>query len=70
MPFSNVPAHTHDSTDITTGTLDGDRLPDMSATKKGGVPPVGTASGKFLRDDATFQEASGGGGYSYFPSGW
>lgn len=70
MPFSNVPAHEHDGTDISTGTLDGDRLPGMSDTKAGAVPPRGTASGKFLRDDATFQAASGGGGYSYFPSGW
>jgi hypothetical protein len=35
--------------------VDGDRLPDMSETKKGGVPATGTPSGKFLRDDGTWQ---------------
>lgn len=70
MPFSNIPAHEHDGVDISTGTLDGDRLPDMSDMKKGAVPARGTIAGKFLRDDATFQAGSGGGGHGYFPSGW
>ena len=44
---------------ITSGTLDGDRLPALSATKKGGAPATGTPSGKFLRDDATWVATSG-----------
>lgn len=47
-------AHTHDTADITTGLLDGDRLPGMSQTKKGGVPATGTPAGKFLKDDGTW----------------
>lgn len=39
---------------ITTGTIDGDRLPAISTTKKGAVPATGTPSGKFLKDDGTF----------------
>lgn len=46
---------------ITSGTLDGDRLPAMSATKKGAVPLTGTPSGKFLKDDGTWDTAGGGG---------
>lgn len=52
--------HVHAGADITSGTIDGDRLPAMSATKKGGVPATGTPSGLFLKDDGTW--ASGGGG--------
>ena len=37
-----------------TEAIDGDRLPDMSATKKGGVPATGTPTGKFLKDDGTW----------------
>ena len=37
-------------------------LPDMSATEKGAVPATGTPSGKFLRDDATWQTVQGGTG--------
>jgi len=44
---------------ITSGTLDGDRLPALSTTKKGGAPATGTPSGKFLRDDATWVATSG-----------
>lgn len=42
------------------GTADGNQLPAMSATKKGGVPATGTPSGKFLKDDGTFAAVSGG----------
>lgn len=38
------------SRNIPTGTLDGDRLPGLSATKKGGVPATGTPSGAVLTD--------------------
>lgn len=43
-------ANCSDAANITTGTLDGDRLPAMSGTKKGGVPATGTPSGKYLDD--------------------
>jgi len=44
------------------GTVDGDRLPDVSATKKGAVPATGTPSGKYLKDDGTWATVSGGAG--------
>jgi hypothetical protein len=44
------------ATVIDSGTLDGDRLPAISTTKKGAVPATGTAVGKFLRDPGTFQD--------------
>jgi hypothetical protein len=50
-------AHNHDASDINSGTIDGDRLPGMSQTKTGGVPATGTPSGKYLRDDGTWQSA-------------
>lgn len=40
-------------------SLNGDALPAMSATKKGGVPATGTPANKFLRDDATWQDVGG-----------
>ena len=46
--------HSHAGTDITSGTLDGDRLPAISTTKKGAVPATGTPSGKFLKDDGNW----------------
>jgi hypothetical protein len=46
--------HNHAATDINSATLDGDRLPAMSATKKGAVPATGTPTGLFLRDDGSF----------------
>lgn len=46
--------HTHAATDVTSGTLDGDRLPALSATKRGGVPATGAPSGLLLRDDDTW----------------
>jgi len=39
--------------------LNGDQLPAMTATKKGGVPATGTPASKFLRDDATWQTIGG-----------
>lgn len=53
-------SHTHAAGDITSGELDGDRLPAMSASKKGGVPATGAPSGKFLKDDATWATPGGG----------
>jgi hypothetical protein len=55
-------SHQHNASDVNAGTLDGDRLPAMSATKKGAVPATGTPSNKFLRDDNTWQDPPGGGG--------
>lgn len=54
---------------LDSGTLDGDRLPSMSVTKRGGVPATGVSSGRFLCDDGTWKvvAASANG---YFPSGW
>ena len=39
---------------------DGDNLPGLSATKKGGAPATGTPSNKYLRDDGTWQSPPGG----------
>lgn len=50
-------SHSHAAADITSGTLDGDRLPAMSSTKLGGVPATGAPSNKFLRDDGSWQSA-------------
>lgn len=60
-------SHTHSANDITADTLDGDRLPALSSTKKGGVPATGTPSNKFLRDDGTWQDVAtvGGGKKTY-----
>lgn len=52
-------AHNHAAADINSGTLDGDRLPALSATKKGGAPATGTPSGKFLKDDNTWAASPG-----------
>ena len=41
--------------------VDGDDLPALSTTKKGGAPATGTPAGKFLRDDATWQTVGGSG---------
>ena len=54
-------SHTHSAADITSGTLDGDRLPGLSATKRGGVPATGTPSGLFLKDDGTWATPATGG---------
>jgi len=51
--------HAHAGSAITSGTLDGDRLPALSAAKKGGVPATGTPAGKFLKDDGTWATVAG-----------
>jgi hypothetical protein len=47
-------AHAHAGGDITSGTVDGDRLPAISQTKAGAVPATGVPSGKVLYDDGNF----------------
>lgn len=42
-------------------TIDGDKIPAMSATKKGGAPATGTPTGKYLKDDGTWGTIAGGG---------
>lgn len=46
--------HYHAGADITSGSVDGDRLPALSTSKKGAAPATGTPSGKFLKDDNTW----------------
>ena len=46
---------------ITAGTIDGDRLPTISASKKGGVPATVSPSGRYLKDDGTWSVVSAGG---------
>ena len=58
-------AHAHAGADITSGAIDGDRLPALSAAKRGGVKPTGAPSGKFLKDDDTWAAPGGGGGLGY-----
>ena len=53
-------AHAHPASDITSGTFDGDRLPQMSTGKPGGVPATGNPSGKFLKDDGTWATSASG----------
>ena len=52
--------HTHDANAIVSGTIDGDRLPAISTTKKGAVPATGTPTGKYLKDDGTWASLPGG----------
>jgi len=54
------PAHVHSAADITSGSLDGDRLAAPTTTKRGGVAATGTPSGKFYRDDDTWATPSAG----------
>ena len=54
-------SHNHSANAINADTLDGDRLPALSTTKKGGVPATGTPSGKFLKDDGSWDIPSGSG---------
>ena len=56
--------HYHSGSDITNGTIDGDRLPQISTTKNGAVPATGTPSGKYLKDDGTWATPAGGSGGS------
>jgi len=58
----NGAQHVHAGADISSGTLDGDRLPSISSTKLGGVPATGTPSGKYLKDDASWATPTGGSG--------
>ena len=52
--MANIKAPMNNASLLTTGTLDGDRLPAISTTKKGAVPATGTATNKYLRDDGSF----------------
>ena len=52
--MADIKAPMNNATLLTTGTLDGDRLPAISTTKKGGVPATGTPTNKYLRDDGSF----------------
>lgn len=52
-------SHNHAGSDINSGSIDGDRLPALSQTKKGGAPATGTPSGKFLKDDGTWDTPAG-----------
>lgn len=54
-------SHNHSASEITSSTLDGDRLPAISTTKKGAVPPTGTPSGLYLKDDGNWSAPSGAG---------
>ena len=40
---------------LTSGTIDGNRLPAISVTKKGGVPATGAPAGKWLKDDGNWR---------------
>lgn len=55
-------SHNHSATNITSDTLDGDRLPAISTSKKGAVPATGVASGKYLKDDGNWDTPTGGAG--------
>jgi hypothetical protein len=55
MSDSRTPtAHNHDGSAINAGTIDGDRLPALDAAKRGGVPATGVPSGKFLKDNGSW----------------
>jgi hypothetical protein len=55
-------AHEHAGADISSGTLDGDRLPPLSPTKKAGVPATGTPTGKILQDGGAWIEIAAAAG--------
>lgn len=57
--------HSHDAADVVSGTLDGDRLPALSAAKRGGVPATGVPSGKYLKDNDTWDSPGGGAGLTH-----
>lgn len=57
-------SHTHSASDIVSWTIDWDRLPWLSSTKKGWVPATWTPSGKYLKDDGTWDTPSWGGWWS------
>lgn len=47
--------------DLLTSLVSGSGLPAMSTGQKGSVPPTGTPSGKYLKDDGTWAAVAGGG---------
>jgi len=47
-------SHAHSGSDISSGSLDGDRLAAPTTTKRGGVKETGIPSGKFLKDNDTW----------------
>ena len=53
--------HNQDASTINAGTFDGDRLPSISDTKKGGVPATGAPTGLYLKDDGSWAMPAGGG---------
>lgn len=53
--------HNHDASTVNAGTLDGDRLPAISSTKRGGVPATGSPTGKILKDDGNWTTLNGKG---------
>jgi hypothetical protein len=55
-----ISGHQHHAADVTSGTLNGDRLPPIAPDTHGGVPATGTPSGKILKDDGTW--GAGGSG--------
>jgi len=55
--WPGIPA-SQDAATLTSGILDGDRLPVFSVTKKAGVPATGIPSGKYLKDDGTWATIS------------
>jgi hypothetical protein len=62
LPLTNArtpTAHNHAGSEITSGSIDGDRLSAPTETKRGGVKAVGTPSGKFLRDDDAWEDPPG-----------
>lgn len=61
-------SHNHAASEVTSGTLDGDRLPAISSGKLGGVPATGAPSGKYLKDNATWDTPPSGSGDVVGPS--
>lgn len=51
LAAKSATGHTHAGTDIASGTIDGDRLPAMSTTKKGAVPLSTTSTGSQVLAD-------------------
>jgi hypothetical protein len=51
--------HVHAGADVTSGTVDGDRLPAVSTTKKGAVPATTLATDRVLMDDGSFRHIHG-----------
>lgn len=51
LAAKSATGHAHAGTDITSGSIDGDRLPAMSTTKKGAVPLTTTSTGSQVLAD-------------------